>query len=146
MQKVGFEEAIEEIAASDSRFDRNAYFFLRGVLDETVKNLGRDANLEPGRHVSGPELLEGFRRHALDQFGPMTTTVLEEWGVTKCSDVGAMVFNLIDAGVFGQSEDDRPEDFENGYDFHDAFVRPFLPRQKPKFGSAPGSPQQHQAP
>lgn len=136
MQKIGFEDAIDQITRSDPRFHREAYFFLRGALDETVKHLGRDKNMEPGRHVTGPELLDGFRKHALNQFGPMTPTVLDEWGVARCRDVGDMVFNLIEAGVFGQSDDDRPEDFEPGYDFHDAFVRPFLPNGAQKAAPA----------
>ena len=127
MEKPDFEDAVEKITERDPRFHGDAYFFLRGALDETVKFLGRNENMEPGRHVNGPELLEGFRRHALEQFGPMTTTVLDEWGVKECKHVGDMVFTLIEAGVFGQSEDDRLEDFAHGYDFHDAFVRPYLP-------------------
>ena len=38
-----------------------------------------------------------------------------------------MVFNLIEAGVFGRAEDDRIEDFENGFSFEEAFVEPFRP-------------------
>lgn len=140
-EKIGFEEAVEQITESDTRFQPDAYFFLRGALDETVKILGREEGMEPGRHVTGPELLEGFRKHAIEQFGPMTTTVLEEWGVTKTGDVGEIVFNLINAGVFGQSDDDRLEDFSGGYEFYDAFVRPFLPNNP--IGA--GAPQPRQA-
>jgi len=41
-----------------------------------------------------------------------------------------MVFNLIEAGVFGRAEDDRIEDFENGFSFEEAFVEPFRPVEK----------------
>ena len=41
-----------------------------------------------------------------------------------------MVFNLIEAGAFGKSEDDKREDFMNGYKFNDVFVEPFLPKNK----------------
>ena len=60
----------------------------------------------------------------------MAMPVLQEWGISKTEDVGEMVFNLIEAGAFGKSEHDKPEDFMNGYDFHDAFVVPFLPASK----------------
>ena len=41
-----------------------------------------------------------------------------------------MVFNLIRAGIFGKTDSDRLEDFCDGYDFHEAFVKPFLPEQR----------------
>jgi uncharacterized repeat protein (TIGR04138 family) len=42
-----------------------------------------------------------------------------------------MVFNLIEAGAFGKTEEDTREDFANGYDFDEAFRKPFLPTGKP---------------
>lgn len=130
MEKIGFEDAVERISNRDPRFHRDAYYFLREALDHTVKILTRDSIGDPGRHVSGPELLDGFRELSLNQFGPMAVTVFEQWGISRCSDVGDMVFNLIHEGAFGQSETDRPEDFHGGYDFHEAFVAPFLPRDR----------------
>jgi uncharacterized repeat protein (TIGR04138 family) len=41
-----------------------------------------------------------------------------------------MVFLLVEAGAFGRTENDSVEDFEVGYDFHEAFVAPFLPVSK----------------
>jgi uncharacterized repeat protein (TIGR04138 family) len=38
-----------------------------------------------------------------------------------------MVFNLIEAGIFGKTEEDSLEDFKNVYDFEAAFVKPFTP-------------------
>ena len=58
----------------------------------------------------------------------MALTVLDEWGVTRCEDVGEMVFNLIEAGAFGQSETDCREDFASLYDFVEVFEKPFEPR------------------
>ena len=66
----------------------------------------------------------------LKQFGPMSMTLLDEWGLSKTQDVGKMVFNLIEVGAFGKSKHDQQEDFEEVYDFHEAFVFPFLPRRK----------------
>jgi uncharacterized repeat protein (TIGR04138 family) len=60
----------------------------------------------------------------------MGLTVLEYWGVRSTGDVGRMVFNLIEAGVFGRADDDRIEDFENGFSFEEAFVAPFRPVEK----------------
>jgi len=50
--------------------------------------------------------------------------------VRSTGDVGRMVFNLIEAGVFGRADDDRIEDFENGFSFEEAFLAPFRPLDK----------------
>lgn len=126
-KKIGFEDAVDQIVAADNRYARAAYFFLREALDFTVKDLNRQRSERAGQHVSGAELLHGVRQYALDQFGPMVITVFEEWGVHRCSDFGNMVFNLIELGVFGKSDTDKLEDFEDQFRFDDAFVKPFLP-------------------
>lgn len=139
MDKIVFEEALENISRRDTRFHRDAYYFLRDALDYTVKMLNREASGDTDRHVCGPELLDGFRRHSLNQFGPMVMTVFELWGLRQCSDVGDMVFNLIREGAFGQSDTDKVEDFHGGYDFHEAFVLPYLPRERRQRTEAPVS-------
>ncbi len=125
MQELGFEEAVESIRAKDSRYSRDAYIFVKEALDHTQKSIG---NLRGRiRHVSGQELLEGIRDYALSQFGPMTPTVLEEWGIRTCQDFGEIVFNLVDFGVLAKTEKDSRADFAGGYTFEDAFRKPFLP-------------------
>jgi hypothetical protein len=37
MQKIGFAEALDSIVASDPRYQRDAYVFLRDALDFTTK-------------------------------------------------------------------------------------------------------------
>ena len=53
------------------------------------------------RHVSGQELLEGFRDYALAHFGPMAATVLKEWGLRNGKNVGEMGFRLLPGLGFG---------------------------------------------
>ena len=79
------------------------------------------------RHVTGQQLLAGIRQHALAQFGPMAATVLNEWGVHRCEDFGEIVFNLVENGVLAKTEQDSRADFQGGYDFDEAFRKPFLP-------------------
>jgi len=129
MQKIGFSEALDFIATHDPRYDREAYVFLRDALDFTMK-LKKKQKAEPSRHVSGPEFLEGIRQFALKEYGPMAVTVLQYWGITKTDDFGRMVFNLIEAGIFGKTDRDKLDDFCSGYDFHQAFVVPYLPERK----------------
>lgn len=128
MHASAFQEAISAIVHRDSRFDPDAYFFLKEALDFTVKRAKED-NEGENRHVSGPELLVGFRDFALEQFGPMSATLLREWGVRRCVHVGEMVFALIGEQVFGKQDSDTLEDFGDIYEFEEAFVRPFLPHE-----------------
>lgn len=127
MQKPAFHETLDQVVARDPRYSREAYGFLREALEFTQKK--RRKAQAHSTHVSAGELLEGFREYSLQQFGPMGLTVLEYWGVRSTGDVGRMVFNLIEAGVFGRADDDRIEDFENGFSFEEAFVAPFRPEE-----------------
>jgi uncharacterized repeat protein (TIGR04138 family) len=130
MQKIGFAEALDSVVASDPRYQRDAYVFLRDALDFTTKQQKKIKGATV-RHVAGPELLDGVRQYALKEFGPMVMTVFEAWGIRSCEDIGNMVFNLIGAGVFGKTEEDSIEDFKNVFDFEDVFVKPFEPVKPP---------------
>lgn len=129
MSGKDFSEVVDLVIKDDSRFGKGAYYFVRKALDFTVKELSEDKT-RSSHHVSGQELLEGIRKYALDQYGPLTLTVLKDWNVKRCSDFGAIVFNLVDYGVLGKTDTDRREDFKEGYDFKDAFVRPFQPSSR----------------
>ena len=135
MQEVSFEEALEIIHTKDPRYEKDAYLFVREALDFTQKNIGRDTRGRV-RHVTGQELVEGLRDYALQQFGPMALTVFEQWGVHNCQDFGEIVFNMVDFGLLAKTENDNRMDFEGGYDFEEAFRKPFLPRAKQKVGVA----------
>src|SRR5205807_6805959 len=99
---------------------------LKEALDFSQK-LASKVNKNEVRHVSGQELLEGVRQYALAQYGPMTETLLNEWGVRCCEDFGEMVFNMVDSGLLSKTDTDSREDFKGGYQFVDAFRAPFLP-------------------
>ncbi len=142
MPRKKFEDAVREVVARDPRFRPDAYAFLRDALDFTMKRrrkaiadgdddsvelVGEDEFSTPNAHVSGEELLDGFREYALREFGPMTMAVLDDWGITNSGEVGEMVFNLIEVGIFGKSDEDSPDDFCDVLDFEEAFVEPFRP-------------------
>jgi uncharacterized repeat protein (TIGR04138 family) len=127
MQAMQFEQSIVSILNRDKRFDPHAYF-LKDALDFTLKRIA-ESNGGQARHVSGPELLTGFRDYALEQFGPMASTLMREWGIRKCQDVGDMVFHLIEEQVFGKQDSDRREDFSGSFDFEESLVIPFLPKR-----------------
>lgn len=124
-----FEQSVVSIMKRDKRFDPHAYFFLKDALDFTLKRIA-DSNGGQARHVSGPELLAGYRDFALEQFGPMASTLMEEWCIRKCQDVGDMVFHLIEEQVFGKQESDCKEDFSEVFDFQESLISPFLPARE----------------
>ncbi|MBK1827547.1 Minf_1886 family protein [Haloferula rosea] len=129
MQAAQFEHAVENILKRDSRFEPHAYLFLKDSLDFTLKRAAED-NEGKARHVSGRELLFGFRDLALQEFGPMASTLMAEWGLTETKNVGEMVFHLIDEQMFGKQDSDTLEDFVDAFDFHEAFVVPFTPKSR----------------
>ncbi len=114
-------DSLQRILQQDDRYTEEAYAFVRAGLDVTVRRL------EKPRHVSGRELLDGLRGFALSEFGPMARTVLNRWGVYRTEDFGEIVFNLVEAGLLGKTENDSRADFADGYDFDEAFCRPFQP-------------------
>jgi len=134
MHEANFDDGIDLIAQKDPRYRREAYVFVRDALDYTKKGASRreGAPLNDNEHVTGQELLAGIREYALAQFGPMVITVLEEWGITRCEDFGEIVFNVVEAGLFSKTDTDSRADFLNGYDFDDAFRKPYLPQSKLK--------------
>lgn len=129
MQEAAFEEKLELILKKDSRYHRDGYLFVREALDHTQNTIIKE-NRGSLRHVSGQELLDGIRNFALAQFGPMAITVLEEWGIHNCQDFGEIVFNMVEVGLLAKTEKDSRDDFQGGYDFHEAFQKPFLPKHK----------------
>jgi uncharacterized repeat protein (TIGR04138 family) len=130
MQSINFEEIVEQIVERDPRYHRDAYVFLREALGYTQKVVGK-AHKGEVRHVSGRELLTGTREYALQQFGPMAITVLDEWGIRSTEDFGEMVFKMIENNLLAKTDTDTREDFKNGYDFIEVFKKPFMPSSKP---------------
>lgn len=128
-----FSTTVDAIVAQDPRFERDAYLFVRDALEFTTKQIKKKAgSASPSEcHVSSQQLLEGMRQYALQQYGPMVPTVFEHWRVRSCEDIGTIVFNLIEAREFGKSDHDTIEDFRLGFNFHEAFVKPFRPVGKP---------------
>ncbi|MGK0176859.1 MAG: putative repeat protein (TIGR04138 family) [Lentimonas sp.] len=122
-----FNEVINAIRKEDPRYARGAYYFLRQALDFSINDMRKQGELAQSNHLSGQQLLEGIRLFALDQYGPMARSVFEYWGVKNCRDFGNIVFNLVECQVLGKTDEDCPEDFDDGYDFKTAFEQPYRP-------------------
>jgi len=141
---------IAELMRRDQRYRFDAYLFVFESLRFAQEVLGMGAEQasdlaesdaagpekspppgcpeEPGRgerHLTGQELCEAIRRYALRQYGYMAKSVLNHWGVRGTSDFGEIVFNLIEIGQMRKTPSDRREDFENVFDFDEAFLQKF---------------------
>ena len=135
MKKISFNEALFQILKEDRRYHAEAYLFMRGALDFSSKMLKKPAK-GPQKHVSAAELLEGIRQYALREYGPMTMTVLDFWGIHNCADFGRIVFNLVNKNILRKTESDSIHDFDNGYDFEKAFRAPYHSAGKCKASKA----------
>ncbi len=129
MKNMKVVELINQIISKDNRYTLEAYLFVQEALTYTVNLLEKPRDSK-GRHVSGQELLDGIRDFTLNEFGPLSKRVLNEFGIFECIDFGHIVFNLVDSGLLGKTDEDSIEDFSDGYDFDEAFRLPFLPRDR----------------
>ncbi len=113
------EEILERLQDRNPEFHGKAYLFLLSALHSVL------AKLEEPRHISGEELAHGVRDLALSQYGPMARTVLGHWGIHGTEDLGEIVFAMVECGVLVKQEEDRREDFQDLFDFEEAFEREY---------------------
>jgi uncharacterized repeat protein (TIGR04138 family) len=125
MSDLPFHYAIHQAVEKDPRYHPHAYEFVRDALHVAVKHFREG---QEDQHVTGQEVLEGVRQHAIAEYGPMAFTILSEWGLHQGEDVGNIVYNLIETSYFGKNEGDSLEDFAGGYDFETTLTEPFRPR------------------
>jgi len=140
MQDIKFHEVVEVICKEDTRYDRRAYGFVRAGLDYTVAEIRKKQPVKTSKsgggqvtkHIKAPQLLDGLRAFTLDQFGPLSKTVLNEWGIKRCCDFGEIVYNLIEHGIFSKTPEDNRGDFTEIFSFENAFEKPFWPEKRRK--------------
>jgi uncharacterized repeat protein (TIGR04138 family) len=133
---------LAKLLKRDQRYKFDAYVFVFEALNYAHEVLGmgqqrpqdeEDAEPSPppkakqkaARHLTGQQLCESIRQYALDQYGLMAKSVLNSWGVRTTADFGNIVFNLIEAGQMRKTKQDRIDDFNNVFDFDEAFIRGF---------------------
>lgn len=115
MHEVLLGSVVTELVRRNPRYAEAAYLFVLRALQRRLQELSSP------RHVSGAELADAVRSLALGRFGPMARTVLEHWGVHSTSDMGEIVFSLVECGVLIKQPGDSREDFEDLYTFDEAF-------------------------
>lgn len=118
-----FEDAVATIMSRHPEYAPEAYDFMRRALDESTKRFEKSAQ-DP--HLSAEELYIGFCAYALDEFGPLAAAVMTHWGIENSSDIGAIVYNLIEVGIFGKQEGDHPSQFDNLCPIHILLDAPYV--------------------
>ena len=112
-----FWDTVDRIRAERPSYRREAYGFVAAALGHTVESLPAERRADPERrHLSSQELLRGAIDLARREFGLMAPTVFREWGVHAATDVGEIVFQLVEAGQLSARDEDRREDFAGGPD------------------------------
>ncbi|MFH0911212.1 MAG: Minf_1886 family protein [Planctomycetota bacterium] len=129
---------IASLARTDGRYSPEAFALVLEALEQTVEFVkqGRIPSLAPyanerspkGQknqfHVSGRELIEGFRIHLCETYGRMAPLLLHRTGLRRTEDIGEIVFLLVEAGRLSKRPHDSRVDFAHGYDFTEAFAPP----------------------
>lgn len=110
-----FLEKVEKVMDGNGHYKFEAYSFVLAALHHAV------SKLKKARHITGQELLEGIREYALEQYGPLTRTVLNYWGIKETLDFGKIVFALVEVGMLRKQPEDKLDDFKDVYDFKTAF-------------------------
>ena len=124
---------IIKVLKNDTRYKLEAYEFVREALAYAQDKMGIDNSevtddddqAAKERHLTGQQLCEASRKYALEEYGMMSRLVLESWGIYSTSDLGDVVYNMIEAQLMKKSESDRREDFNDVFDFVDAFESNF---------------------
>lgn len=118
--ELAFREGImDQIRMREQRYDERAYLFLLAALEHC------QTRLTERRHITGPELAHACRELALQRFGVTARLVLDHWGIRSTSDIGDIVFTLVDTGLLISQPQDSRNDFYGVFDFADAFEREY---------------------
>ena len=129
---------IAQIAKIDGRYKVDAYLFVQQSLAfaqlqrghsqrrSTTENEEQpELTASPDPHLTGQELCRAIRIYAHELYGLLAKSVLNSWGVRSTSDFGEIVYKLIEIGEMTKSETDQREDFDDVFDFAEAFQRSY---------------------
>ena len=120
LSELAFRDGImDRIRLREPRFHEHAYLFVLSALEYC------QARLPERRHIAGRELAAACRDLALERYGVMARLVLEHWGVQRTSDIGDMVFALVDLGLLISQATDTRDEFADVFDFDQAFERDY---------------------
>ncbi len=115
-------EAMTQLILTDGRYPLDAFEFLHEGLELASRSQYGEEPAAPGqRHVSGAQLCQALRDHAIGRWGPLAPTVLNHWNIGATLDFGHMVYLLVDNGFMQKTAEDNLDDFRDVFDFAPAF-------------------------
>jgi uncharacterized repeat protein (TIGR04138 family) len=115
-----------KILEHDSRYDSRAYDLVVYAVTAAAEKKGKAENSKsPIKHATAEDVMMMFREVVLDCYGPMSMTVLNDFGIHSTEDIGEIMKNLCSAKFIAKSETDSFDDFVGGFNFTEAFVWPF---------------------
>lgn len=108
--------------------DLIAQYHAGTLSDAVVDSIESAGGVEKlNRHVGGRELCWGLRDFALERWGMLARIVLDDWNITSTADFGRIVFTFIEHDLMQQQEGDSIRDFEDVYNFAEAFDKAYVP-------------------
>ncbi len=108
-----FAHAVQVVLSRHQRYSPEAYHLLNRAMEYASNELGVEG------HMRAEELYLCYCKLAQLEFGPLAHDVLEHWGIRRARDVGAIVYHLIEIGIFRQNKNDDPRDFDRLPDLSD---------------------------
>ena len=132
MSRDPFDRAVDAILKRDSRYPREAYTLMPVVLEHTLRKRREAGEESSDGHLTGQQFCKGFEDYMDSLYGPFALGLLHEMNLRSTEDVGNLVYNLIEEGVFGKTARDSRQDFREVFDFDEAFRLPFLPDLPPE--------------
>lgn len=112
MKNNNLADKIKCLLQHETRYKADAYEFINAAVNYAVE---QDSSNEK-KHISARELLAAISDFAVLQYGPFAGEVLKNCGINCASDVGNIVFHLIDEKVLYAGENDSREDFNIDFD------------------------------
>ena len=97
---------INEFYDRSGKYAPDAYEFITSAVIEQVNALK-----EP-RHLSALEVLQGVKKQLQNEFGILVKLILEKWNIKSASDIGEIIFDLIELQILSASAEDKRSDFD----------------------------------
>lgn len=110
-----FEQQIVAVAEK-TPYPAEAFFLMMNALQTPMQSTFVQT------HSDAEQLCHRLRTEALRAYGSNAQKQLADWGIRSTKDFGVIIYTLIDKGLAQKSEQDSIEQFDNVFDFDEAFA------------------------
>ena len=127
--KINASEVLRRVVAEHREYRSDAYNYIYDLTTSSDGNRPDSLQSQKGKHMTAKELYNAFCHQALEEYGPMASTVLGMWGLRTTRDVARATYHLIHAGLISKQRDESINDFLSLPPLEDMLENPFKPRQ-----------------